>query len=113
MVKTDPSLSFVTLIKANQTLRVAPTTAFLGSFQLYLVSATTQEPPIMLVQRLTIKVYPTNGTQSPDIEATISAISNAGLVTIDFNQKMNMPINATERISSSALNVYITDRAGA
>lgn len=86
LVITDPNLSFVTLIKANQTLRVAPTKAFLGSFQLYLVSATTQEPPIMLVQQITIKVYPTNGTQSPDIEATISAISNAGLVTIDFNQ---------------------------
>jgi hypothetical protein len=99
MVKTDPSLSFVTLMKTNQTLRVEPTTAFLGSFQLYLISSTTQDPPIMLVQQVTIKVYPTNGSQSPDVDATISAISNAGLVSIDFNQKMNIPINATDKIS--------------
>lgn len=67
----------------------------------------------MLVQQVTIKVYPNNGTVYADVEATISSISNSGQVSIDFNQAMTIPANALDQISTEALNVYVTDYSGA
>lgn len=110
MIKTDPSLTFITLSSKNQTLIVMPTKACLGNFQLYLISSTTQAPSIMLVQQVIVKVYPSNGSFI-DVEATISSVSNSGLVAVDFNQKMNTA--QPNEINQKALNVYITDISGA
>ena len=86
MIKIDPSAEFVALVETNKSVVLTPKTSDLGSFQLYLISQTTSDPPSMLVQQVLIKVFPDKDSQYQDVEASISSISRTGLVFIDFNQ---------------------------
>jgi|LauGreDrversion4_2_1035121.scaffolds.fasta_scaffold32681_2 hypothetical protein len=108
MVNSDPSIKFVSFKEETQTLIVEPSTS-LGFFQILLVSNSTSVPPLKLIQKVIIKSYPSNGVVYKDIEATISSISSVGVVNIDFNQKMTIPVNASKVISDEALNLYITN----
>ena len=109
MVIRDKSLSFVKLV--NQELLVSPSRSFFGTYQLQLVSMTTSSQ--IIAQTVKIRSIPDMLGNYPDVEATISTLSNSGLVNIDFNQVMKVPANVSNSALEKALRLKIAKVSGA
>ena len=52
------------------------------------------------------------GKKYSEIEATVSKISNTGLVEIDFNQKIGKVMNSSTMIDLKVLKISLTDKNG-
>ena len=55
---------------------------------------------------------PEGSFKGQEVRAVISKISSSGLVSIDFNQKLNSIADASTKINDTVLYIYVTDKSG-